>query len=73
MDPVKTKTKSIRRRTYMQNLPRIAAIPKFLLPREILAVKELKDASPELSWEQCVESIVYDSVDIAKVLETCKP
>lgn len=58
----KKRGSSIRRRTFLKDLPRRAAIPKFLLPDEIKKVKALKASDPEMDWDEAVQQVVFTSV-----------
>lgn len=51
-----------RRAQAMTGIPPTVAIPKFLSPKEIESVKELKQDRPELSWDQAVQEVVLSSV-----------
>lgn len=45
----------------MEGIPSVVAIPKFLTPKEIEQIKDLKADIPELTWEQAICEIVNDS------------
>jgi hypothetical protein len=46
----------------MENIPRSVGIPKFLRPAEILQIKKAKSLCPEISWEEAVSWVVFNSV-----------
>ncbi len=58
----KKRGSSVRRQTFLKDLPRRASIPKFLLPDEIQKVKALKALDPKMNWDEAVQCIVFNSV-----------
>lgn len=66
---MKKRGSSIRRQTFLKDLPRSAAIPKFLLPDEIQRVKKIKESNPEMDWSEAVQQVVFSSVkDIPAII-----
>jgi hypothetical protein len=59
---MKKRGSSIRRQTFLKDLPRSAAIPKFLLPDEIKRVKAMKQVCPQMDWDEAVQRVVFSSV-----------
>jgi hypothetical protein len=65
----KKRGSSVRRQTFLKDLPRRAAIPKFLLPDEIQKVKTLKALDPKMNWDEAVQHVVFNSVkDIPSIV-----
>lgn len=54
-------TSTGRRAIAMQGIPSVVAVPKFLTPKEIENIKEMKYDIPDLSWEDAIREIIVDS------------
>ena len=60
---------AVRRQTLLKDLPRGAAIPKFLQLDEIRRIKKMKEDRPDLEWDEVVQQVVFSSVrDISSIV-----
>lgn len=55
-------TPAVRRQTVLKELPRSAAIPKFLHSDEIRNIQAIKRVCPEMEWDEIVKCVVFLSV-----------